>query len=79
MALLASVVSIKIATPRVAKIVPRIFRIMVGGAFRPSASGRTYPKLARHGAGDGPRPVRAGSCLAIVFWPECPQRLRCQA
>jgi hypothetical protein len=27
-----------------------------------------------HGAGDGPRPVRAGSGLALGFWPECPQR-----
>jgi hypothetical protein len=27
-----------------------------------------------HLAGDGTRPVRAGSRLAPVFWPECPQR-----
>jgi hypothetical protein len=32
-----------------------------------------------HLAGDGPRPVWAGSRLALVFWPECPQRLRDQA
>jgi hypothetical protein len=25
-----------------------------------------------HLAGDSPRPVRAGSRLAFVFWPECP-------
>jgi len=32
-----------------------------------------------HRAGDGPRPVRAGSGLALGFWPECPQWLRGQA
>jgi hypothetical protein len=29
-----------------------------------------------HLAGDGPRPVRAGSGLALGFWPEGVQRLR---
>ncbi len=28
----------------------------------------------RHGAGDGPRPIRAGGCLALGSWPECPAR-----
>jgi hypothetical protein len=32
---------------RAARIIPRIFRIMIGRAFRPSANGRTYSKLAR--------------------------------
>src|SRR6266536_5222536 len=45
---------------RTAKIIPRIFRIM-----------ETVP----YHAGDGPRPVRAGSGLALGFWPEWPQRL----
>ena len=33
----------------------------------------TGPCDRPHRAGDGPRPVRAGSGLALVFWPECPQ------
>jgi hypothetical protein len=32
---------------RAARIIPRIFRIMIGRAFRASANGRTYSKLAR--------------------------------
>ena len=31
-----------------------------------------------HFAGDGLRPVRAGSRLALGFWPECPQSSRAQ-
>ena len=33
----------------------------------------------QHLAGDGPRPVRVRSGLALGFWPECPQWLQGQA
>ena len=35
-----------------------------------------HPVTSRNRAGDGPRPVRAGSCLALGFWPEGVQGLR---
>jgi len=43
----------------------------VGGRCRPRLLYRDRP----HRAEDGPRPVKAGSGLALVFCPECPQRL----
>jgi hypothetical protein len=43
--------------PRAGEIIPRIFRIM------------KFPRDCPHGAGDGPRPVRAGSA-----WPVVPDR-----
>ena len=44
-----------IAHRMAAEIIPRIFRIM------------KLPRDRLHGAGDGPRPVRAGSGLALGF------------
>ena len=47
-----------------AKIIPPRFRII--------ETARDCPQLV----GDGPRPVRAGSGLALGFWQEGVQRLR---
>jgi len=55
---------IRSVIPRLAKIIPCIFRIL------------ELPCDCPHPAGDGPCPVRAGSCLALGLWPEGVQRLR---
>jgi hypothetical protein len=70
---------IQLLPPHVVKIIPHFFRIMdrrsherrfVSPRLRPHATGYLLPlETARdcpHRAGDGPRPVRAGSSLALV-------------